>query len=46
MLFRSNNWGLLELRGEHKTLEEIFVELTAGDEPRDASPEATVAEAA
>jgi ABC-2 type transport system ATP-binding protein len=29
-----NNWGLLELRAEGKTLEEIFVELTAGDEPR------------
>ncbi len=29
-----NNWGLIELRGEQKTLEEIFVELTAGDEVR------------
>jgi ABC-2 type transport system ATP-binding protein len=29
-----NNWGLLELRAEGKTLEEIFVELTSGDEPR------------
>ena len=29
-----NNWGLLELRAEQKTLEEIFVELTAGDEVR------------
>ena len=28
------NWGLLELHAERKTLEEIFVELTAGDEPR------------
>ena len=33
-----NNWGLLELRAEQKTLEEIFVELTSGDEPRDATP--------
>jgi ABC-2 type transport system ATP-binding protein len=31
-----NNWGLLELRAEGKTLEEIFVELTSGDEPRAA----------
>ena len=35
-----NNWGLLELRAESKTLEEIFVELTAGDEPRDVTAEA------
>ena len=35
-----NNWGLLELRAESKTLEEIFVELTAGDEPRDLTAEA------
>ncbi len=35
-----NNWGLLELRTEAKTLEEIFVELTAGDEPRAATQEA------
>jgi ABC-2 type transport system ATP-binding protein len=28
------NWGLMELYAERKTLEEIFVELTAGDEPR------------
>jgi ABC-2 type transport system ATP-binding protein len=27
-----NGWGLIELRAEQKTLEEIFVELTAGDE--------------
>lgn len=27
------NWGLLELRAEVKTLEERFVELTSGDEP-------------
>ena len=26
------NWGLLELRAQIKTLEEIFVELTSGDE--------------
>jgi ABC-2 type transport system ATP-binding protein len=32
------NWGLLELRGEVKTLEEIFVELTSGDEARDEPP--------
>jgi ABC-2 type transport system ATP-binding protein len=32
------DWGLLELRAEQKTLEEIFVELTAGDEPRVAAP--------
>ena len=30
-----NNWGLLELRAEGKTLEEIFVELTSGDEARE-----------
>ena len=30
-----NNWGLIELRAEQKTLEEIFVELTASD---DAAP--------
>jgi len=35
-----NNWGLLELRAEQKTLEEIFVELTSGDEPRDPAAEA------
>ena len=35
-----NNWGLVELRAEGKTLEETFVELTAGDEPRDATAEA------
>ena len=29
-----NNWGLMEIYAEKKTLEEIFVELTAGDEPR------------
>ena len=29
-----HNWGLVELRGEQKTLEEIFVELTSGEEPR------------
>jgi ABC-2 type transport system ATP-binding protein len=34
------NWGLLELRAEGKTLEEIFVELTSGDEPREAAQEA------
>ena len=33
-------WGLLELYAERKTLEEIFVELTAGDEPRVAAQEA------
>jgi ABC-2 type transport system ATP-binding protein len=38
-----NDWGLVELRSEGKTLEEIFVELTSGDEPREAT---TVAEAA
>jgi ABC-2 type transport system ATP-binding protein len=38
-----NNWGLLELRAEQKTLEEVFVELTAGDEPRDAAPAAEAA---
>ena len=27
-----NNWGLLELRAQQKSLEEIFVELTAGEE--------------
>ncbi|HUR40437.1 MAG TPA: ABC transporter ATP-binding protein [Verrucomicrobiae bacterium] len=27
-----HNWGLVEVRAEHKTLEDIFVELTAGDE--------------
>ncbi len=32
-----NNWGLIELRGVQKTLEEIFVELTAGDETREAA---------
>lgn len=26
-----NGWGLFELRGESKTLEEMFVELTSGD---------------
>jgi ABC-2 type transport system ATP-binding protein len=35
-----NNWGLLELRAEGKTLEEIFVELTSSDELRAAVPEA------
>ena len=35
-----NNWGLLELRAEQKTLEEVFVELTSGDEPRDVAQEA------
>ncbi|MGH8441578.1 MAG: ATP-binding cassette domain-containing protein [Nevskiaceae bacterium] len=35
-----NHWGLLELRAEAKTLEEIFVELTSGDEPRDVAAEA------
>jgi ABC-2 type transport system ATP-binding protein len=35
-----NNWGLLELRAEAKTLEEIFVELTSGDEPRETAAEA------
>ena len=35
-----NNWGLVELRAESKSLEEIFVELTAGDEPRDVTAEA------
>ena len=39
-----NNWGLIELRGEHKTLEEIFVELTSGEEA--AVPAAPAAEAA
>jgi ABC-2 type transport system ATP-binding protein len=36
-----NGWGLIELRAEHKTLEEIFVELTLGEEPPpvDAAPE-------
>jgi ABC-2 type transport system ATP-binding protein len=34
------NWGLLELRAEGKTLEEIFVELTSGDEPREPAQEA------
>ena len=34
-----NNWGLVELRAEHKTLEEIFVELTSGEEPRAAAVE-------
>jgi ABC-2 type transport system ATP-binding protein len=29
-----HNWGLLELRAEGKSLEEIFVELTSGDEAR------------
>ena len=38
-----NNWGLLELRAEQKTLEEVFVELTAGDEPREAAPAAEAA---
>jgi ABC-2 type transport system ATP-binding protein len=28
------NWGLVELRMEHKTLEETFVELTSRDVPR------------
>jgi ABC-2 type transport system ATP-binding protein len=37
-------WGLIELRAEQKTLEEIFVELTSGEEaPVDASPEAQAA---
>ena len=31
------NWGLIELHAERKTLEEIFVELTAGDDPRVAA---------
>ena len=35
-----NNWGLLELRAEAKTLEEIFVELTSGDDERAAAQEA------
>jgi ABC-2 type transport system ATP-binding protein len=34
-----NNWGLLELYAERKTLEEIFVELIAGDEPRIEAPD-------
>jgi ABC-2 type transport system ATP-binding protein len=38
-----NNWGLLELRAEGKTLEEIFVELTSSDEPRDVAPAAEAA---
>jgi ABC-2 type transport system ATP-binding protein len=38
-----NKWGLLELRAEAKTLEEIFVELTSGDEPREAVPAAEAA---
>jgi ABC-2 type transport system ATP-binding protein len=29
-----HNWGLVELRAEHKTLEEIFVDLTSRDDPR------------
>ena len=36
-------WGLIELRAEHKSLEEIFVELTSSD---DARIEAAQAEAA
>ena len=34
-----HHWGLVELRAEQKTLEEIFVELTAGDEPRVEAPQ-------
>jgi ABC-2 type transport system ATP-binding protein len=41
-----SSWGLVELRVEGKTLEEIFVELTAGDEPRVSVPEPLTAEAA
>jgi ABC-2 type transport system ATP-binding protein len=33
-----NNWGLLELRAEAKTLEEIFVELSSGDDVRATAP--------
>ena len=39
-LAASNRWGLLELRAEGKTLEEVFVELTSVDEAREAAPEA------
>jgi ABC-2 type transport system ATP-binding protein len=37
------NWGLVELYAERKTLEEIFVELTAGDEPRVEAPQENAA---
>ena len=30
-----HDWGLIELRAEQKTLEEIFVELTSGEEVRE-----------
>lgn len=33
----SGGWGLFELSAQMRTLEEIFVELTSGDEPRAAA---------
>jgi len=35
----TNGWGLLELRPQQMSLEDIFLQLTTEDEPTDAQPD-------